>query len=248
MYKKIVLSLLPLSLFATSSIDLSEINKKISADKINNKQFVLDNLSNIKEQVLQQRIEKLKEKLDFKQEEQRFLENMLNVNLDKVNFLINQKKFNEAYVIHSNLEYTDKIKESSLDNFFDVINNNNFEKIKILDKKHISIILEYFFENLNIKNYSIDEIESLKGNILLTSDDKISKDDKYRFFRDISLLNADFVNSYNYSYNIVNENFVDKDIKKSIKNILLLQEEVFIKYYLQTNKETILNINKEGLK
>jgi hypothetical protein len=245
MYKKIVLSLLPLSIFA-NNFDLSEINKQIiSQDR---PQFVLDNLTEIKEKILENRIKELKNKIKFENEDKSFLENMLKVNLEKVNALISQKKYNEAYILHSNLEYSNMNEKNLLDNFFEVINNNDFKKLTLLNNNYISISLNFFFNNLNTKNYSLQEIESLKANVLLISNNNLSKDDKYRFFRDISLLSSNFVEAYNYSFNIKNDTFVDNDIKASIKNILLLQEEVFIKYYLQTNKETIMNINKEGLK
>jgi len=247
MYKKILLSLFPFYLLA-NDIDFNEIKEQIiKSDKKNEVLKFVGDLENIKEQVLSKEIKKLNNNLDYKNEESKFLENMLKVNLDKVLTLISQKKYEEAFIIHSNLEYNDVNVKNRLTNFFKVVNDNDFEKLKQLDNKLVSFVLTYFFDNLKNKDYNISDINKLKSSILVLSENQLITDDKYRFFRDISILNGSFVDGYNYSYNIEDETYVDKEIKLSIKNILLLTEEVFLKYYLQTDKETILEINKKGL-
>jgi hypothetical protein len=243
-----ILCISQLTLQAAQYVNLTDIKLNLLKQQKTNKEvYINKDISNIKTNLLKKKIETLKSEIEYGKEEQNYLETSLKVNEKKIDFLINSYKIDEAYVLFKHTEFVSLIKKEEYKRLFNILKYQDYKEMKYLNKNQIKIIINFFFIKISEEKVSIEQLNNFKTNVLKLSNPKITKDDKYRIFRDLEMLKVNFVNAYNYSYKIKVEQTEDKKIKKELKDILLLTEEIFINYYLQTSKEKMFKINIKGL-
>lgn len=194
-------------------------------------------------------------KLKRKEKEIELLEEQMKSFQSQLNNLISKNEFKEAYIVFKNLKLFDNsFDNSDLNKFFKIINtfttdNIDFKELPSINNKNfINKVVSYYFEC--IQKYRIKDLNSLnklRVSLLKLRPSLISKDQKYRIFRDLSLVEGEYTNAYNYSFKVEKENFDDSKIKKTIKEILIYMEETFYKFYLQTDKETLKFLNIKGV-